>query len=189
MRKRTAHRWRLSIIMMAIAFLALGSFWLVQVVNQSGQQAFEDKHRNEPDYFIDHFSFVRMNKQGRPGYIISGDKLTHRPVGDVSDIDKPIVHSLSGDQPPMHMHADTAHVDQGNTRVQLHGNVDVVRPQSPTAQALHLTTPALTVFPDEDRMETDQPVELHLGGSTASGTGMQANNATRQVKLGGRGQI
>jgi lipopolysaccharide export system protein LptC len=189
MRKRTAHRWRLSLIMLIAIVFALGTFWLVQVVNQSGQQAQEDQHRNEPDYIVERFSFVRMNKAGQPAYIIAGDKLTHRPVDDSSLIDKPTVHSLAGDQPPMNMRADTANVDQDNTRVRLNGNVDVIRPATPKASALRMTTSALTVFPDEDRMETDKPVELHLGGSTANGVGMTANNATRQVQLGGRGQL
>jgi lipopolysaccharide export system protein LptC len=189
MRKRTAHRWQLTVIMVVGVFVAVGSFWLVQVVNQAGQEAQADQHRNEPDYIIDRFSLVRMNKAGQPAYIISGDKLTHRPVDDASDIDKPYVHSLAGNQPPMNIHADTAHVDQGNTRVQLNGNVDVVRPATPQAQAMRMTTPTLTVFPDEERMETTAPVALEMGNATANGIGMKANNATRQVQLGGRGQL
>jgi lipopolysaccharide export system protein LptC len=189
MRKRTAHRWQLTLILMVGVFVAVGSFWLVQVVNQAGGETQADRFRNEPDYIIDRFSLVRMNKQGQPSYIISGDKLTHHPTDDSSDIDKPFVHSLAGEQPSMNIHADTAHVDQGNTRVKLNGNVDVVRPATDKTQAMRMQTPTLTVFPDEERMETEAPVDLHLGSSTAKGTGMQFNNATRQVQLGGRGTI
>jgi lipopolysaccharide export system protein LptC len=59
--------------------------------NSAGRPA-----RNEPDYIIDRFSLVRMNCGGPAAYIISGDKLTHNPVDDASDIDKPYVHSLPG---------------------------------------------------------------------------------------------
>jgi len=185
MRKRTAHRWRLTLIMVIGTFFAFGSFWLVQVVNQSGEQALADQHKNEPDYIIERFSFVRLSKDGKPSYIIAGDKLTHRPIDDSSEIDKPVVHSLSAvdNQPPMNMTADHARAEQGNSRIELNGHVDVTRPASPQQQALHMTTSALTVFPDEDRMETDKPVELQVGASTATGTSMTANNATRQVSL------
>jgi len=189
MRKRTAHRWQLTLIMMAGVFVAVGSFWLVQVVNQAGEEAAADKFRDEPDYIIDRFSTVRMNKEGKPAYIISGDKLTHRPVDDTSVIDKPLVHGLANGQPPMNIHAQTAYVDQGNTRVKLSGNVDVVRPATKQAQELRLKTSTLTVYPDEERMETDAPVEMKAGRTTATGTGMKANNATRQIELGGRGTI
>jgi lipopolysaccharide export system protein LptC len=189
MRKRTAHRWQLTLIMMVGVFVAVGSFWLVQVVNQAGQSAGADKFREEPDYIIDRFSTVRMNKNGQPAYIVSGDRLTHHPVGDTSVIDKPLVHSLSTDQPPMNIHAQTAYVDQNNTRVRLDGNVDVVRPATRQAQELRLKTSTLTVYPDEERMETTAPVQMLAGTSTATGTGMKANNATRQIELGGRGTI
>jgi len=189
MRKRTAHRWQLTMIIMVGVFVAAGSFWLVQVVNQSGQEAQADRFRDEPDYIIDRFSTVRMNKEGQPSYIISGDKLTHRPIDDSSLIDKPFVHGLSSGQPPMDIHAQTAYVDQGNTRVRLNGNVDVMRPATPQAQGLRLQTSTLTVYPDEERMETDAKVEMQAGQATASGTGMKANNATRQIALGGRGTM
>jgi lipopolysaccharide export system protein LptC len=175
--------------MMVGVFVAVGSFWLVQVVNQAGQEAEADKFKDEPDYIIDRFSTVRMNKEGQPAYIISGDKLTHRPADDSSVIDKPFVHGLDSGQPPMNIHAQTAYVDQGNTRVKLSGNVDVVRPATKQAQELRLKTSTLTVYPDEERMETDAPVEMKAGHTTATGTGMKANNATRQIELGGRGTI
>ena len=189
MRKRTAHRWQLTLTMIIGVFVAVGSFWLVQVVNQSGQEQQADQFLNEPDYIIDHFSLVRMTKEGKPAYIISGDKLTHRPIDDSSDIDKPFLNSLSGQQPPMTIHAETARVDQNNTRVTLNGNVDVVRPASPKAEPMRLQTSTLTVFPDEERMETKAPVQMRLGSTTSSGTGMKTNNATRQLQLGGRGTI
>ncbi len=191
MRKRTAHRWQLTLIMMVGIFVALGSFWLVQVVNQAGDSEQADRFRNEPDYIIDRFSLVRMSKNGQPAYIVSGDKLTHHPADDSSDVVKPFVHGLpaTDDLPPVNIHAETAHIDQGNTRVRLDGNVDVLRPATPKAQAMRMTTTTLTVFPDEERMETAAPVDLHLGASTAKGTGMHFNNATRQVQLGGRGTI
>jgi len=190
MRKRTAHRWQLTLIMVVGVFVAAGSFWLVQLVNQAGDEAQADMFRNEPDYIIDRFSMVRMNEKGQPSYIISGDKLTHHPVDDSSDIAKPVVHALaSPERPPMHINSDTAHVDQGNTRVRLDGNVDVLRPATAKTQAMRMKTSTLTVFPDEERMETVAPVDLQLGGTNSTGTGMRFNNATRQVQLGGRGTI
>ncbi|NRR31956.1 LPS export ABC transporter periplasmic protein LptC [Oxalobacteraceae bacterium] len=189
MRKINAHRWRLTLTLLVFVFLAFATFWLVEVMNQTGQELQADSHRNEPDYIIDRFSFVRMNAAGRPSYIISGDKLTHRPVDDSSDIERPVVRSLAADHPPMLMHSERARVDQNNSRVHMTGKVDIERSAAANSQALTLKSEALTVYPDDDKMETDQPVIMTLGGSTASGTGMKANNATRQVQLQGRGEM
>ena len=193
MRKRTAHRWRLSLTMLLFVLVALGTFWLVELMNQSGQQMQADRHRNEPDYIIERFSFVRMNQAGQPSYIISGDKLTHLPLDDSSDIELPVVRSLAGkepgQQPPMQMHAARGRVDQNNSRVRLDGDVNVEGSASAASRAMQLKTESLTVFPDDDTMETALPVALSLGNATANGVGMRANNATRQVQLGGRGQL
>jgi lipopolysaccharide export system protein LptC len=182
--QRTAHRYRLSIGMVLALFGALGSFWLVELMNRTGEGIQAGIKVDEPDYIVEHFSFVRMTKTGQPSYIISGDKLTHHPTDDSSDIVKPVVRSIAGDKPPMDIHADQARVDQDNTRVTLTKNVNIDRIASPTSRDMHLATEKLTIYPDEDRMETDLPVRMRSGGATATGIGMKANNATRQMQLG-----
>lgn len=189
MRKENIQRMRLMIVILICISLALGSFWLAQVMDRSNQDVQADQHANEPDYFVYDFSIVRMAKTGQPATIISGARLTHRPLDDSSDIDLPVVRNLTPGRPPMNMHAERAYVDQNNSRVRLTGNVLIERAASPALQAMRLTTPALTVFPDTDRMETDQPVELVLGQSLMSGTGMVANNATRQIAIAHRLRI
>lgn len=187
--QRTAHRYRLSIGMLLALFGAVGSFWLLQLMNRAGDQMEGGIKVDEPDYIVSGFSFVRMTKDGRPSYIISGDKLTHRPSDDSSLIDNPAVRSLSGDKPPMDIRAERARVDQENTRVTLQENVRINRAAAGTSGEMELTTQALTIFPEEDRMETDKPVHLRMGNATVTGTGMKANNATRQVALQGRGTL
>jgi lipopolysaccharide export system protein LptC len=187
--QRIAHRFRLSISMIVLVCLAVGSFWLLQLMDRASEDMQADLRKNEPDYIVEHFSFVRMTKSGQPSYIISGDKLTHRPVDDSSDIELPIVRSLAADKPPMDMHAKTARVDQGNSRVNLRGDVEIDRKGTEQGQPMHMSTQALTIFPDEDRMETDQPVKLKLGNATGNANGMRANNATRQIQLTGRGTL
>jgi len=187
--QRVAHRFRLSVGMVLVLTAALGSFYLLQLLNRAGEQIQADKRANEPDYIIENFSFVHMSKEGKPSYIIAGDKLTHRPIDDSSVIDKPRVHSLASDKPPMEILSQTARVDQGNSRVTLNGSVTIDRAAAPNAQAMHMATEKLVVFPDEDRMETDVPVKMKLGDATATANSMRANNATREVHLQGAGTL
>jgi len=188
-KEKTAHRWRLGLTLTAGVLLACGSFWLVQLLNRSADDMQEDLRANEPDYIIERFSAVRMGKDGKPSYIVSGDKLVHRPVGDISDIEQPVVRSMGEGHPPMDIHAARARVDENNTRVTLKDNVRVDRAASGKSAAMVMTTQAMTVYPDEDRMETDQPVQVVQGGASITARGMRANNATREVHLQGRGSI
>jgi len=186
--KRTAHRWRLLLLMLFAVFCAFGSFWLVQVMqgedNTPGAGA-----GNEPDYIIDNFSWVRMSEGGKPRYVISGDRLTHRPADNTALVEKPVVQSLTDEHPPMTMTAEHALVSQNQNQIDLTGNVDIQRPAGKDSQPLRIRTEALTVLPDEDIVKTDKPIDMKLGASSVNGVGMLANNATQQVHLGGRGQI
>jgi lipopolysaccharide export system protein LptC len=186
--KRTRHRWRLLALMLTALFFAFGSFWLVQVMRGEAQGP-NVNVGNDPDYIIDNFSFVRMSETGQPRYVISGERLTHRPNDNTSDIEKPVVQSMSTDHPSMTMTAEKAHVNQDQNQIDLSGNVDISRPGSKTSDPLRIRTEALTVLPDEEISKTDKPIQMTLGHASATGVGMVANNATQQLTLGGRGRI
>jgi lipopolysaccharide export system protein LptC len=187
--QRIAHRFRLSIGMLLALFAAFGTFWLLELMNRAGEEMQADMRMNEPDYIVERFSFVRLSKDGKPSYIISGDKLTHRPIDDSSEIDKPIVRSLAQDKPPMDIRSKTARVDDVNSRVTLREDVTIDRAAGDANKELHLETDKLVIYPDEDRMETDQPVRMKSGGTTAQANGMRADNASRQLSLSGRGTL
>lgn len=189
MHKRTAHRWRLTAIMMAGIFFALGSFWLLEVMNRGDQDLRAEALKNEPDYIVDKFSIVRMTPAGQPRYIVSGAKLTHRPIDDTSEVEHPVLQSISDDKPPMRITALRARINQPDNKVDLLGKVDIDRAPAAGGKRMTLKTEALTVYPDEDRMLTDQPVEMMLGSSIVRGTGMRADNAAQTVHVAGRGQL
>jgi lipopolysaccharide export system protein LptC len=189
MHKRTAHRWRLLIIMMSGAFLALGSFWLAQMMDDQSAALGADAFRDEPDYIVEKFSFVRMSPDGQPRYVISGSKLTHRPIDDSADIEQPQVKSVGPGHAPMTIVAKHARVDHGNTQVHLSGDVEVDRKGSATVQPMVMKTQELTVFPDDDTMQSAVEVTMTLGTSFVRGTGMRANNATKQLHFDRNGEM
>jgi lipopolysaccharide export system protein LptC len=185
--KRTAHRWRMLFVMLGGVFCAFGSFWLVQMMEQddAGRNV---NFGNDPDYIVENFSFVRMSETGQPRYVISGERLTHRPVDNTSDIDKPVVQALSTEHPHMTTTARHAHVSQNQNQIDLTGDVDIRRPASARSQPLHITTESLTLLPDEEIARTAKPIRMKMGSATVDAVGMVANNATQQIQLGGRGR-
>jgi lipopolysaccharide export system protein LptC len=187
--KRTAHRWRLLTVMLAGVFCAFGSFWLVQMMNRDDRVTQVGGPLNEPDYIVENFSFVRMGETGKPHYVVTGRRLAHLPLGDVSEIEKPVMQSMAPERGRMTVHADQARIRHADDQIDLIGNVDVTRPAAPKVQALRVRTQALTVLPDEEILKTDHAVEMNLGEATVRGTGMVANNATGRLHLASRGQI
>jgi lipopolysaccharide export system protein LptC len=187
--KRTAHRWRLLTVMLSGVFCAFGSFWLVQMMNRDDGVTQAGGPLNEPDYIVENFSFVRMDETGKPHYVVSGRRLAHLPIGDVSEIEKPVMQSMTPERGRMTVHANRARIRHADDEVDLVGDVDVTRPAAPNVQALRVRTQALTVLPDEEILKTDHAVEMNLGQATLRGTGMVANNATGRLQLASRGQI
>lgn len=186
--KRTAHRWRTLGLMLTAVFFAFGSFWLLQAI-QSEDPAVGANGVNEPDYIVENFSFVRMTDTGVPRYVMSGERLVHHPVNDVSEVTRPVVESMAPGRPRMTLNAERAHVFHEENRVELTGNVDIVRPATPNSEAMRARTEALTLLADEEIIQTRQPVQMTLGAASVRGVGMRAENPTQKMHLGGRGQI
>ena len=186
--KRTAHRWRALALLLGGLFCAFGSFWLVQVM-QGGDKGHNVDIGNDPDYIIDNFSFVRMAETGRPSYVISGERLAHRPVDNTSEIDKPVVQSLTTEHPHTTVTADHAHVSPYQSQVDRTGNVELKRPGAANAEPLHITTEAMTLLTDDEIAKTDKPIRVTIGSATIDAVGMVANNATMQIDFGGPGHI
>ncbi|HEY1043606.1 MAG TPA: LPS export ABC transporter periplasmic protein LptC [Telluria sp.] len=182
-RKRTAHRWRFGAIFGACLALALGSFYIAQLMTAQDMEMMSDAHKGEPDYIVENFSAVRMSPDGSPRYIISGARLAHLPIDDSSTVDAPALQSMAPGKPPMYLNSKTARLDHVNNTVELIGNVDIRRAGSATAKPMTIRTEALTVLVDEDQMQTKLPVEMTSGATVVHGVGMTANNATRQVKI------
>jgi lipopolysaccharide export system protein LptC len=178
-----ANRFRLSVILALAVAIALGSFWLSMVMNQSMSDTMAGAPRSAPDYYVEKFSMVKLTPAGQVKYSVSGSKLLHHPLDDSYDIERPVLHSLSDDHEPMTMHADRARVEDANSKIHMTGNVKVDRPRSATAEALHIASDYMLILPDDDIVQSDKKVDITLGQSSMSGIGMIANNASRELRL------
>jgi lipopolysaccharide export system protein LptC len=124
-----------------------------------------------------------MTSTGQVHYAVSGARMTHNPQDSSFDILQPVVTSLSADEPPMTIRADRARAEQDNSKVHLFDNVVLDRPASATTEHFQLKSDYLLALPDDDVVQTDKPVEIALGSSVLSGTGMYVNHATREFKI------
>lgn len=183
--KRTADRFRLLVLISLAATLALGSFWMFEVMRRGIDVTLPVVARSEPDYTVEEFSLVRMSKTGQARYNIAGAKLTHYPQSDSYEIAQPLLKSFSAGRPPMTLRAERAVADPGHNKIHLYDNVHVDRPVSSASEHFHLKSEYLLVLPDDDVMQTDKAVDITFGTSHLTGVGMFADNATREFRLAG----
>lgn len=181
--RTTYFRVRVGVLLLIAVLLALGSFWVLDVMRKSMEEVTPLSKRTEPDYYVEQFNFVRMTKTGQVQYHISGERMTHNPQDDTYEITQPVIKSLSDNYPPVTIRAKRAVADPNTSQVQLFNDVQMERPASATAKRLHMVSDYLLVLTDEEIMKTHRPVELLVGNSTLKGVGMFTNHATREFRL------
>ncbi|MFL9926629.1 LPS export ABC transporter periplasmic protein LptC [Herbaspirillum lusitanum] len=181
--ERAAQRIRIGIVTVVLIALALGSFWVLQVMQRSMDDKLSDRPRTKPDYYLENFHYVKMALNGTPRYDISGIKMVHFPADDSFEVTKPVVHSLTKERPPMELYSDTARITDEQTKIHMYGNANATRGASGKSQPMHLKSEYLLLLPDDEIVKTDKPVEITMGTTKLNGTGMVANNATQEVKL------
>jgi lipopolysaccharide export system protein LptC len=176
---RSANRLRIAALLALSAALACGSvLWLVDVMRHGIGGAGSDNARNEPDYTVENFNFVRASKIGQARYSVTGVKLLHFLKDDTFQIDLPVMRSLNPEKPTITTHAQRALSNGDGSDVQLFDDVQVDRPESKFAPHFHMTTEYLQVFPDEDIMRTDRAVDIIQGNAEITGEVLYANDAT-----------
>lgn len=166
-----------------LVVLALASFWLYEVMRRATDTVVPNPERNEPDFYVEKFSYVKLSKTGSAQYHFAGERLTHNPQDDSYDIVNPVVSNISNADAPMTIRAERARVNSDNSQVHLYQNVRMDRPASATAEPIRIRTEYMLVLPDDDVMKTDKPVEITTDRAKLTGTGMVANNATREFNL------
>jgi lipopolysaccharide export system protein LptC len=180
---RSAWRFRILTILALMIALALGSFWLLEVMRRAMNDFSPKAARTEPDFYVENFNYVKLSPSGHAQYHFSGARLTHNPQDDSYDIQQPVVSRVSEERAPMTMRSEQAHVNSDNSEVRMYRNVNIDRPASAQADHLHLTSDYMLLLPDDDVMKTDHPVVITLDQSQLTGAGMVANNATREFHL------
>lgn len=177
---------RLLITAVLLLVLALGSFWALQAMRSDTDAMLAAAHNDKPDYYLDHFTYVKMAIDGNPRYSITGKRMEHYPANDSFRVDFPVIHSLDASRPPMLLRSDRAVIEDDNSKIHMYGNALAERDARGSKQQLSVKSEYLLLLPDDDIVSTDLPAQITLGKSTLNGVGMLANNATLQLTLRSR---
>ena len=189
----TADRFRIWLGVVLLATVALGSFWILEVMRRNDVEGnTRSSARSEPDYYVEKFDFIRLPNNGKANYHIIGDRLTHHPLDDNYLIQQPRINSFDADKTPVNIRAERALIEQKTLKltpqrehdqIHLQGNVQVERPDSASAKRMTLKTEYLLLLPDQDLIKTDQAVNLISSNTEITAVGMMANSSAQQLQL------
>lgn len=173
--------------LIAVAILAGATLWLERVT-RSDEARPAAEARQFPDFIGEQIRLIRFDESGVQRYELFAEKLTHYPLGDITELDAP---RLRYDTPDgeLRIGAKWAESRQGGEVLWLVGDVEVFRQGLPGNTDLTLTSNTLTVWPDDQRAETSDPVVLTRDDSIARGNAMKADNLFGTLQLIGNTSV
>ena len=198
MNLRPQHLWDRATVYLPVllmGLLALGSWWLVRSAPSASSSAPKAARGHEPDYFMQGFTVKNFGASGALLSEVSGDTGRHFADTDTLEIDGMRLHSVDAAGRQTRASANRALSNADGSDIQLFGNARVVRePVAAGSGASSIAAqPRLTfageflhVWPQEERVESNQPVTLTRGNDTFEANGLQYDNARQVLELKGR---
>ena len=166
-----------------VGLLAFVSWWMVSNAPRLDEVAPAAVASSAPDFRMQEFSMRQFGPDGQVRATVEGRQLLHFPGERKSEIDQAVLQGVDLAGVAYEARADTAQVDDANTRVELRGDATVVR-KDPQGQA-QFRSDAVTVYTQEQRAESDRPVLLQQGGSQVRANGFHYDHRSGVADLRG----
>jgi lipopolysaccharide export system protein LptC len=167
-----------SLFIFAIGF----SGWSIFHSNKStGSLATDTLPR--PDAFMENVIATVMNKEGTPKLKIETPKMVHYAEHDNTHLTTPHVTLFRNSPNPWYIDSDFADATRGTEQIRFANHVVIHHPADRANPNTHMETATLTIFPNKQIAETDQPVTITQPDTTIHAIGMLTNLADGTVKL------
>ncbi|MDR3087499.1 MAG: LPS export ABC transporter periplasmic protein LptC [Azoarcus sp.] len=163
------------------ALLAAGSIWLEHLTRPPGDAALA-KNSSAPDFTSDVVRVTGFSKDGSLRYTLDSPHITHLPQTNTTGVNKPRLQLFSRGQ-RMWINSEYGEVAPKGERVDFTGNVEAERDSGPAEPPLHFSSAKLTVWPEEQRAESDVPVRIIKGETRANANRFAADNVFGVMKL------
>ncbi len=159
-----------------LAILAAISFWLKEVVDNSGGSA-RGRPQHHPDLIVGSFSVHQLGIDGHTRYTLSARTMTHFPDDDSSEFEGVRLAAFEPGLPTLQVTADQGRRLLNQERVIFTGNVHVVRQASVAGEPpLEMHTRVLEVYPDRKLSVAREPVLLEHGADRLQADTMVFDN-------------
>lgn len=180
--------WLPALLMM---LFALGTWWLVRNAPKFPDAAQQALVSPEPDYFMRQFSVRSFDADGRLKSELTGAEGHHFPVSDTLEVTQPRMRSYDQQARPTLATARRAVSNGDGSEVRLYGDARVVREAMPRADGgitprMEFHGEFLHAFVDEERVSSDQPVELRRGSSRFTGNQFDYDHKSGVAQLKGQ---
>ena len=188
--RRALDRLALYLPAVLMALFALGSWWLVRSLPSIFAEPTSKQVRQEPDYFLEHFSVKSFDKSGRLTRELSGDRAHHFPDTDTLDISNVQMHGQNQDGTGVNARAERALAKGDGSQVIFKGSVHLTQTANTSNKAsqasIEMRSQEITAFVKEERLVSDVPVEIRRGHDVFSAERLEMDSKTGEYALIGK---
>jgi lipopolysaccharide export system protein LptC len=169
-----------------LLLLAALSFWIERSVQMTpyGSQATE----TDPAGIMENFHALRTDTTGRPQYQLSAKKLQHYSSSKLSELESPHFLLLDAKAGDVNAVSQQATVSPDGKKVDMQGDVKVVREAHAGQSAMTLNTERLLAFPDSKLLRAPGAVDIQDATLKLRAGAMEYDAKQRVIKLTGRVQ-
>lgn len=140
-------------------------------------------NRSDPDTFMENVTATLFDGQGKISLKIITPKITHTENNDTATLYKPHIIAYKESPVPWSIDADKAETIAGTQKILLQGNVIIHHEHDQKNPTSTMTTNALTLFPDKQLAETNQPITVTQPDLLIRAIGMRADMKLGTIQL------
>jgi lipopolysaccharide export system protein LptC len=183
---RWMDRLTLSLPLIVMGFLALGSWWLVRSMPELLATPTDKPVRKDPDYQLERFTLKSFDATGRMTREIGGKEARHYPDVDELHIDQIRVFAQSVTGAQLNAQAQRGVATGDGTRVTLSGQAQAVRAADAQSPRIELQGEKLVALVKEDRLLSSDPVKITRGQDVFTAQTLDFNSRNGEYQLAGR---
>lgn len=165
-------RQKLLLTLIALLLIAAGYYWNVRLELFTEGKA--PVSNDAIDFYAANAHSTQYRIDGTLAYEMTAVRLEHMKATDVTNVTTPdLLFFREGQPQPWHVQSVRAEVGPQGKQVELIDDVRVQRTDA-ASRTLLLTTTRMTVFPDQNYAQTEQPVKITEPNGVTTAIGMKA---------------
>ena len=172
---RWARLWRsLSTLLPLLLMLLLAGFswWVAQQALRALHGGEQASPPQQPDYFLRDFRSRSYGADGSPGALLSGAAMRHIPGDQTVRVEQPVLHAVDAHGVVLDARARAGISNADGSNIQLFGSALVQR-QVPGKPLLSIRSNFLNIFPNAQRISSNQPSVVQRGAMRLAGDALQ----------------
>lgn len=170
-----------------LAILASATVWLERTTRDEVTTS-TARPIGDPDFIAEGARLVSFDETGSQAYKLVASLITHYPRMDLSLLENPRLEMQQAAR-SARVEAISGEVRSRGEEVFLKGSVNVWREGIEGEADLTLASETLTVWPNDQRAASDDPVLITQGSNIARGNGLRADNLFGTFELQGRASL